>query len=158
MLRKLDESLAEYQKLSDLATGAYRLATDLGDWYQWTTVRHSFEEEAAFYHEQAKMRERGAEVVYLGLDGPLSDATNAFHWTLEALRTQAGWSSQSYALGAHPFARARLAMAYDMSSPACGEELKAWVRSGGKLVVFDSTGRAGRHELLDGIQFSADAS
>jgi hypothetical protein len=129
MLRKLDDSLRHYRELDDTATAAYRLATDLGEWYQWKTVRGSFEQEAAFYHEQLALRDRGAELVYLGLDGPMSNATNAFHWTLEAFRTRAGWSAQSYALGAHPFARARLVVAYDLNK--LDGELKTWVRQGG---------------------------
>ncbi len=161
MLRNLDDSLTEYRKLDDMTTAAYRLATDLGDWYQWKTVRGSFEQEAAFYHEQFALRARGAEVLYLGLDGPMSDATNAFHWTLESFRTRAGWSAQSYALSHHPFGRARLVVAYDLNSASTTRldaDLKEWVRQGGKLLIFDPLARAGQHELLEGIQFTADSS
>jgi hypothetical protein len=161
MLVRLDESLAEYRKLDETATAAYSLATDLGDWYQWKTVRESFEQEAAFYHEQLALRDRGAEVVYLGLDGPMNDATDAFHWTLESFRTRAGWSAQSYGLGATPFVRARLVVVYDTHSAAFAKyapELKAWVRSGGKLLIFDPLARASRNALLEGIEFTADAS
>ena len=51
------------------ADAGYRQATDLGEWYRWKTVLASFEQEEAFYREQAALGERGADVVYLGLDG-----------------------------------------------------------------------------------------
>ena len=161
MLRKLDESLEAYRKLARAASDSYRLATDLGEWYQWNTVLGSFEQEAAFYHAQFGLRDRGAEVVYLGLDGPMSDATHAFHWTLESLCARAGWSSQSYALGSNPFARAKLVVAYDLNSAGYARHaaaLKAWVGQGGKLLIFDALARAGRNELLEGIEFSADTN
>ena len=161
MLQKLDDSLAEYRRLDALASAAYRLATDLGNWYQWKTVRSEFEQEAAFYREQFALRERGADVVYLGLDGPWNDATNAFHWTLESLRGRAGWAAQSYGLGENPLARARLAVVYDLNAPACAKNaalLKDWIRQGGKLLILDPLARAGRHELLEGIRFTADPS
>ncbi len=161
MLRLLDASLAEYRKLDTMATSAYRLATDLGEWYRWSTVRDSFEREAAFYHEQLALRDRGADVAYLGLDGPMNDATNTFHWALEMIRTRAGRSAQSYALGPKPFARARLVVVYDTHSALFAKHqpaLKDWVQNGGKLLIFDPLARAARSELLEGIEFTADSS
>ena len=47
----LDESLSEYKALTEIATAAYRHATDLGDDYKWTTVRDAFAAEAAFHSQ-----------------------------------------------------------------------------------------------------------
>jgi hypothetical protein len=91
----------------------------------------------------------------------MNDATNAFHWTLESFRARAGWSAQSYAFGANPLARARLVVVYDLHSPAYQKyaaALKAWVRGGGKLLIFDPLARAGREELLEGVEFTSDSS
>ena len=78
MLARLEASVNEYRALDRLATSAYRQATDLGEWYRWDEMTRCFTEELAFYREQAGIAARGAEVLYLGLDGPVSDATNAF--------------------------------------------------------------------------------
>jgi hypothetical protein len=159
MLSKLDESVSEYGSLSDLATSAYRYATDLGDYYKWTTVRHSFEAEAEFYRSQSNIAERGAELVYFGPDGPVNDATNAFHWTLEEARMQSRRSAQTYRFGRDPLARAKLVVVYDLSSPAYKRhesELEGWVRNGGKLLVWDPVGHATNVGILSGIEFRAD--
>ena len=47
----------------------------------------------------------------------MSNAANAFHWSLESRRATAGWKSQSYGFGDDPFRRARLAVVYDLHSP-----------------------------------------
>ncbi len=161
MLSKLDESLSEYKALTDIATAAYRHATDLGDYYKWTTVRDSFEAEAAFYHSQSSIAGRGGDIVYFGPDGPVNDATNAFHWTLEQARSHSGKTAQSYALGKDPLARAKLAVVYDLSSPAYKQHepaIETWIRNGGKLLVWDPAGRATGGGLLSGIEFQADTS
>jgi hypothetical protein len=161
MLRNLDASVQEYAELDRLATPAYRQATDLGEWYRWSTVLRSFTEEAAFYHDQAALADRGAEVVYLGLDGPMSDASNGFHWTLERILKAAGRSSQSYCLGDNFLNRARLVVVYDLASPAYQKwrpQLQQWVRNGGKLLVWDPLARAAVDSLLEGIRFGANAA
>ncbi len=159
MLRNLDASVKAYAELDRVATPAYRQATDLGAWMRWDDTARGFAEEAAFYREQAELAKRGAEVVYLGLDGPMNDATNAFHWLIERFRKKAGWSSQSYCLGDNLLARARLLVVYDMASPAFQKrrpEIEEWVRKGGKLVVWDPLARATGGGLLDSIRFGTD--
>jgi type 1 glutamine amidotransferase len=159
MLRSLEASVKAYAGLDRLATPAYRQATDLGEWMRWDVTARGFAEEAAFYREQAEVAARGAEVVYLGLDGPMNDASNVFHWLIERSRTKAGWSSQSYCLGDNLLKRARLLVVYDLASPAFQErrsEIEKWVRSGGKLVVWDPLARASGGGLLEGIRFGAD--
>jgi hypothetical protein len=161
MLQFDTESVAQYTALAQLATQAYRHATDLGDYYRWDITGKGFEQEAAFYREQAQIAQRGADVVYLGLDGPMSDATNSFHWLLEHAREAAGWSAQSYHLEANPFARAKLAVAYDTFSPGFTKyqpQLEQWIRSGGRLLIWDAMGRGGAGRLLDGISFAQNAS
>src|SRR6185295_18962052 len=161
MVAKLDQSLAEYRELTELASAAYRYATDLGDYYQWTTVRKSFEEEAAFYHEQSRLSERGGDVVYFGLDGPMSDATNVFHWELEQARKERNWTAQSYRFSKNPLEHAKLAIVYDAGAPEYKNretQIDLWVRNGGKLLVWDPVARAARGGLLAGIEFQADPS
>jgi hypothetical protein len=161
MLQLDTESVTQYDALAQLATQAYRHATDLGDYYRWDVTSRGFEQEAAFYREQAQIARRGAEVVYLGLDGPMSDATNAFHWLLEHAREETGWSAQSYDLGANPFTRAKLVVAYDTFSPSFTNyqaQLEQWIRSGGRLLIWDAMGRGGAGPLLDGIAFAQNAS
>jgi hypothetical protein len=161
MLQLDAESVTQYAALAQLATQAYRHATDLGDYYRWDVTSKGFEQEAAFYREQADIARRGAEVVYLGLDGPMSDATNSFHWLLEHTREVAGWSAQSYHLEANLFTRAKLAVAYDTFSPSFTNyqpQLEQWIRGGGRLLIWDAMGRGGAGRLLDGISFAQNAS
>jgi hypothetical protein len=161
MLEKLDESVSNYCRLDTLASSVYRQPTDLGDWYSWDTVRKGFEEEAAFYHEQKQISRLGADVVYLGVDGPVSDASNMFHWLLEDRRRAAGWTAQSYHLDKNPFARARLVVVYDTDSPDFRRYaglLDKFLKRGGKLLVWDSQARAATSPLLNGITFATDSS
>jgi len=55
--------------------------------------------------------------------------------------------------------RAKLAIVYDPSSAAYRKlqpALEAWVRGGGKLLIWDPLSRAGADSLLEGITFWAD--
>jgi hypothetical protein len=161
MLAKLDESVSEYRAFAKLATPAYRQATDLGDWYRWDSVAGSFEQEAAFYHEQNSVAARGAELVYLGLNGPMNNAANAFHWLVEHYRTEAGLSAQSYRFSDSPLRRAKLAIVYDLHSSQyqhSAAALSDWVQRGGRMLIWDATAGAPTDPLLDGIQFSTDTS
>ena len=161
MLLNLDQSLREYRALTERASAAYRYVTDLGDYYRWDTVRKSFEDEAAFYHSQSAVAEHGGDLVYLGLDGPMSDATNAFHWILEHKRDEHNWSAQSYRLGKNALAKAKLVVVYDIASPLYKRyeaEVDQWVRKGGKLLIWDPLARANSSGLLAGIEFQTDTS
>jgi len=158
MLAKLDESLAAYRDLDQAATPAYKQPTDLGDWYRWSTTRESLEAERAFYGQQSKISSTGADVVYLGLDGPMNDAGNAFHWLLEKQVESHHLLSQSYHLGADPFRRAQLVVVYDTASPdfaRCEPLLESYVRGGGKVLFWDPLARASIGALLEGIHFKA---
>lgn len=161
MLAKLDESLQEYRVLTKLATAAYRQATDLGTWYRWDTVAKSFEQEAAFYHAQDALAAGGAELVYMGLDGPMNNAANAFHWLVEHYRTKAGWSAQSYRFGSDLLLRAKVVVVYDLHAPQYkryAAALSGWVQRGGKLLIWDDTASAPSDPLLAGIEFRSDTS
>jgi hypothetical protein len=161
MLAKLDASLEEYRALAKLATRAYRQATDLGPWYRWDTVASGFEHEAAFYHEQDALAARGAELVYIGLDGPMNNAANAFHWLVEHYRTQAGWSAQSYRFGDDPLRRAKMVVVYDLNSSQYkryAAVLSEWVRNGGRMLIWDATAGVPADPLLAGIRFTSDTS
>jgi hypothetical protein len=159
MLRHLEASARAYAELDRVATPAYRQATDLGAWLRWDVTARSFAEEAAFYREQANISETGAEVVYLGLDGPINDATNVFYWLIERFRKKAGWSSQSYCLNENLLRRARLLVVYDLSSRAFEKrraEIEQWVKNGGKIIIWDPLARAHGGGLLEGIRFGSD--
>ncbi len=161
MLYSLDSSVQEYRQLTALASSAYRQPADLGDWHEWSTALTNFEQEAAFYHAQRALTSSGAEVLYLGLDGPMSDASNGFHWLLEDFRQQQGWSSQSYAFGSSPFSRAKLVVLYDSGSRdflSHSEQLRIWVEQGGKLLIWRTTPGAWSSPLLDGLAFQSDPS
>jgi hypothetical protein len=161
MLTRLEESVREYDKLEEFATPAYRQASDIAYWFQWKTVRKGFEDELAFYREQASAAEQGADVVYIGPDGPVNDAGDEFYWVLENYRKAAGWSSQSYGFNDRLLARAKLAIVDDPSSAEYRKvlpALQAWVRGGGKLLIWDPLSRASDDPLLEGITFWADPS
>ncbi len=161
MLKAGAESVSFYGALSGLASKAYLHATDLGYYYRWDRVDEGFRREMAFYREQRELASRGAEVVYLGLDGPMNDATHTFHWLLEKGREKAGWSAQSYHLNSGLLARAKLAIAYDTLSPGFKKyepELEEWVSKGGKLVIWDPAARATSGPLLQGLTFTQMAS
>ena len=161
MLSKLDASLEEYRALAKLASAAYRQATDLGTWYRWDTVADSFEHEAAFYHEQAGLASRGADLVYIGPDGPMNNAGNAFHWLVEHYRNEAGWSAQGYRFGDDPLRRAKVVVVYDLNSPQYrryADALSAWVERGGRMILWDAGSGSPANPLLAGIQFVSDTS
>jgi hypothetical protein len=161
MLTSLEESVREYAKLEEIATPAYKQASDIADWFQWKSVRKGFEEELAFYREQGSVAEHGAEVVYIGPDGPVNDASDAFYWVMENYRKGAGWSGQSYGFNDRFLAHAKLAIVFDPSSTVYKKlrpALDAWVRGGGKLLIWDPLSRASEDSLLEGITFWADPS
>ncbi|MFN0172183.1 MAG: hypothetical protein ACKV22_37760 [Bryobacteraceae bacterium] len=161
MLEHLATSVEEYSRLSHAATPAYRQVTDLGEWYRWTTVDADFQEELAFYREQRDVSRSGAEIVYLGQDGPAGNSGDTFYWLLERYRSARNWKSQSYCLGDRLLAKARLVVVSDLSSPVYRKhrpELIEWVRRGGKVLVWDPLGRAFEDPLVEGITFRSDAT
>lgn len=161
MLQLDEESVKHYGELDELASKAYRHATDLGYYYRWDITDKSFQDELAFYRSQRVIAQRGADVVYLGLDGPMSDATNTFHWLLEHAREQPGWASQSYHLAPGLLARAKLAVVYDTFAPTFAlyeTELEHWIRGGGKLLIWDPMARGGAGPLFEGLAFAQNDS
>jgi hypothetical protein len=158
----LGRSVEEYRAMTKLADAGYRQATDLLPVYQWTTVQKQFEDELAFYRAQRALYDAGAEVAILGTDGPVNDASNAFHWLLEETCAARGWKVQSYAFGPNPLGKARLAVVYDMTSPEYtrdAPQLAAWVRRGGMLLIWDPLARANPSSpLLAGLEFSSDSA
>lgn len=159
MLDELARSVEEYAQLSETATRAYRQATDLGDWFRWTAVEQDFREELAFYREQHQVSRVGAEVVYLGPDGPTANSGDAFYWLLERRRAEQRWRSQSYCLGDLALKKARLVVVSDLHAPAYRKlraELEAWVSRGGKLLFWDPLAVSFPEPLLEGITFHAN--
>src|SRR5262249_23761031 len=101
----------------------------------------------------------GAEVAYLGLDGPMGNASHAFHWLLEDGRKELGWNAQSYAFGDGPFHQAKLVVVYDLSSPWYQRQaaaLQTWVQQGGRVLLWDVSPAAS--PFLEGIRFQHDSS
>jgi len=161
MLALLAKSVNEYQALEERADAGYTRATDLSTAFRWSTVRGEFEDELAFYRKQRSLRDTGADVVVLGEDGPVSDASNVFHWLLEEASTARGWSTQSYLFGPNLLQKARLAVVYDMNSRQFREtepQLQEWVRRGGILVFWDPMARIQPAPLLEGLTLSSDSS
>jgi hypothetical protein len=129
------ESVSQYSALDELASKAYLHATDLGYYYRWDTTDKSFQQELNFYRAQADIAKRGADVVYLGLDGPVNDATAVFHWLIERGREKTGWSAQSYHLEPGLFTHAKFVVVYDASlpvSPDIRQSLKSGFGKAGK--------------------------
>lgn len=159
---ELDEkSVAQYSALDELASKAYLHATDLGYYYRWDLTDKSFQQELAFYRSQQEISKRGPEVVYLGLDGPMSDATAALHWLIEGERQKAGWSAQSYHLEQNAFRRTKFAVVYDTSAPTFvtyRQPLEDWVRNGGRLLIWNPSGVINSDPLLEGISFAQNVS
>lgn len=161
MLQLLASSVTDYSRLDTTATKAYRQPTDLVPYYHWHTVLENFQRELAFYQEQATIGQHGANIVYLGLDGPMSDATNEFHWLLEDARKSARLSAQSYDFQPTLFSNARLVVVYDAHSPEYVKnraQLDQWVRNGGKVLFWDPMAHADGDPLLSGIQFAEQAN
>jgi hypothetical protein len=161
MLQLDAESVTQYGALDELASRTYLHATDLGYYYRWDRADKGFKEELAFYRGQQQISRGGAELVYLGLDGPMSDASRVFHWLIEGARERAGWSAQSYYLEPNLFARAKIAIVYDTFAPGFvkyQKQMENWVRNGGKLLIWDPTGLGGTGTLLEGIVFAENAS
>jgi hypothetical protein len=161
MLANLQESVKEYAQVEEAASPAYRQASDIADWFQWKRVRKEFEDELAFYQQQASVAEHGADVVYIGLDGPMNNAGDTFYWVLDHYRQAANWPAQSYDFNERLLSRAKLAVVFDPTSAAYRKlqpALEAWVRGGGKLLIWDPLARASHDSLLAGITFWADPS
>ncbi len=161
MLQLDAESTNQYSALDELASKAYLHATDLGYYYRWETADKGFEEELAFYRGQKQISSHGADLVYLGLDGPMNDASRVFHWLVEQERERAGWSAQSYHLESNLFAHAKIAIVYDTFAPGFvkyQKQIENWVANGGKLLIWDSMGLGGTGTLLEGITFAENAS
>lgn len=161
MLEHLEESVAEYLKLAELGTRNYAYATDLGEWHSWADTAKSFQQELNFYRAQRAFTSGGADIVFLGLDGPMGDASNTFHWLLETFRTDAHWSSQSYAFGSTPFGRAKLVVIYDLGSPEFlrnAKQLESWVEHGGKVLFWNVRPVSPLAPFLDGLSFTNDSS
>jgi len=160
MLEFLRQSVVHYRKLADLASLNYRQGSDLGEWHSWNAAANNFENELAFYRNQRALGAQGGDLVYLGLDGPMSNASNAFHWLLENKSQEIHWSSESYAFGDSPFQRAKLVVVYDLGSPdylRYASQLQAWVEHGGKLLFWDVNPSVVAPPLLDGLLFRNDS-
>ncbi len=161
LLAQLEQSVIQYRKLEEIATQNYRQASDLGEWHSWTATLKSFEDELSFYRDQHSLSAKGAELVYLGLDGQMNNASNAFHWLLEYARQQAHWASQSYAFGDSPFQHAKLVVVYDLGSPEYQrkeKQLQAWVEHGGRLLLWDVKPSVATPPFLEGLLFRRDSS
>jgi hypothetical protein len=161
MLEQLGQSVIQYKNLTELATRNYRQGSDLGEWHSWNNTARNFEDELSFYRGQRALSSEGSDVVYLGLDGPMSNASNAFHWLLEDGRREARWSAQSYAFGDSPFQQAKLVVVYDLGSPVYqryARQLQAWVEHGGKLLFWDVKSVVATPPFFEGLLFQNDSA
>jgi len=78
MLDHLEISVASYRRLCEKALKAYRAASDLAGVLGWEVMLPAFQDEFGFYKEQKTLSERGAEILCLGVNGPLERNDSQF--------------------------------------------------------------------------------
>jgi len=157
MLGFLERSVESYRRLHRKASKSYRQATDIIEKLSWEVMLKRFEQELAFYTEQKRLAEHGAGVLFLGVNGPFEDASNAFHWSMVDAANRAGLTTSTYLIRPALIDKAKLIIVYNLGDPfvtANRARLQSWVNQGGHLLVWDEKARAYPvGGLLEGIDF-----
>lgn len=144
MIRHLEQSVEHYEALCRIGSRAYVHASDLAGVVRWEKMLGAFRDELAFYKQQGRLSESGADILCLGVNGPFEDYTNAFHWSLCAAAQNRNRTMSTYMIREPMIKRARLIAVYSLSDPwTRGAErmLLDWVAEGGHLLVWDEEGR-----------------
>ena len=144
MLPHLEKSVEHYGALTAKASKAYRAASDLTGVIGWKAMLAAYQEELAFYKEQARLAKSGAEILCLGVNGPFEDFSNAFHWGFVEAAAGRKSNTASYFLSPGHLEKAKLAIVYNLSDSfviANEEKLLAWIGDGGRLLIWDEHAR-----------------
>jgi hypothetical protein len=156
MLAFLKRSVEHYRVLAGKATKAYQHASDLTGVISWERMLTAFQDELAFYEEQARLAKTGAEILCLGVQGPFQDFSNAFHWGLTDAAAGRKLAMASYFIAPSHLDNARVVVIYSLSDPfvsANQRRLNAWVERGGSLLVWDEHARLSvPNQLLPGLE------
>jgi hypothetical protein len=159
MMTSLEKSVGDYKRFMARAEAAYRQATDMVRHLNWDVAVKTLDQELAFYKgEVERLKAGSSDVLFLGVNGPFADFSNAFHWAIADAAKSRGLYSSSYLIAPDMINRARLIVIYNLSDPfvlANRERLRSWVEQGGRLLIWDEQARAyGMNGLLDGLTFN----
>ena len=159
MMTQLEKSVSDYRRFMDKAEAHYLQATDMVRYLNWDIAIKAFDGELAFYRNEIEQQKAGqADVLFLGVNGPFADFTNAFHWAVADAAKARGLTMSSYLIAPEMIERAKLIVIYSLSDPfveANRARLQAWVERGGRLLIWDEQARAfDSNSLLDGLTFN----
>jgi len=159
MMASLEKSVVDYESFMRKADTAYTQATDMVRFLNWDIAMKAFRGELDFYRNEVVRQKAGnADVLYLGVNGPFADFSNAFHWAVADGAKTRGMSEASYLITLEMIDRAKLVVVYSLADPfvqANRARLRSWVERGGRLVIWDEQARAsGVEGLLDGLSFN----
>lgn len=159
MMSYLEKSVDDYQRFTEKAEPSYRQATDMVRYLNWDHATKVFRNELAFYKDEMEcLKTNTADVLFLGVNGPFEDASNAFHWAVVEAAKGRGMRTQSYLITPEMIDRAQLIVVYNLTDPfvqANRERLRAWVEHGGHLLFWDEQARAsGLGGLVEGLTFN----
>jgi hypothetical protein len=156
MLAFLRKSVEHYGALTQRASEAYSRPSDLNGVIGWERMRSAFQDELAFYEEQARLAKVGPDILCLGVQGPFQDFSNAFHWGLSEVTSRRELTVASYFLTPASIDKAGLVVVYNLSDPfvnANQTRLVEWVERGGHLLIWDEHARLPvPHGLLPGLE------
>jgi hypothetical protein len=156
MLACLEKSLEHYRALTEKASRAYRHASDLTGVIGWGTMLAAYQDELAFYRQQAHLAASGGEILCLGVNGPFEDFSHAFHWRIIEAASSKSLGVASYFLSPSHLDKAKLAIIYSLSDPfvvANQDQLRSWAERGGRLLVWDEQARlCAPHRLTPGLE------
>jgi hypothetical protein len=159
MMESLTKSVEDYRRFMSRADASYRQATDMVRHLNWDVAVKSLEAELSFYkNEVERLRAGNSDVLFLGVNGPFADYSNAFHWAVSDAAKSRGLRSSSYLITPEMIDRAKLIVAYNLSDAFVlnnRQRLREWMAKGGRLLVWDEQARAhGVEGLLDGLTFN----
>ena len=146
MMVSLEKSVSDYRRFTEKAGSQYHQATDMTRYLNWDITIKAFDGELAFYRNEIERQKAGqADVLFLGVNGPFADLTNAFHWAVVDAAKMRGMTTSSYLIAPGVIDRARLIVIYSLADPfveANRARLQSWVERGGRLLIWDEQARA----------------
>lgn len=159
MMAALAKSLESYRRFMQKADASYRQATDMVRYLNWDIAIKAFDGELAFYRNEVERQKAGqADVLFLGVNGPFADFTNAFHWAVADAAKSRQMTTANYLITPEMIDRAKLIVVYNLADPfveANRARLRSWVEKGGRLLIWDEQARAfDAQGLLDGLTFN----
>jgi hypothetical protein len=159
MMASLEKSVSDYRRFMAKADSQYLQATDMTRYLNWDIAIKAFEGELGFYRNEIERQKAGqADVLFLGVNGPFADFTNAFHRAVADAAKVRGLTTSSYLIKPEMIDRARLILIYSLADPfveANRARLLSWIERGGRLLIWDEQARAfDSNGLLEGLSFN----